>query len=127
MELKGDGHFSPIAAYHKQSDQCLVMDVARFKYAPYWVSVSDLFEATKPEDETTGKSRGWFLMYPPPPPNDNKKSSGIQYSYKGSKTVDERKRPAEVVSLVGDGKVVCPVEKIRNKYCFANVEKTQEI
>jgi len=31
----GDGHYSPIAAYHEPTDQCLVLDVARFKYAPF--------------------------------------------------------------------------------------------
>lgn len=111
----GDGHFSPIAAYHEKSDKCLVLDVARFKYAPYWVNVADLFQATKSIDQITGRSRGWFLMYPP---LTNKK--GSTYHYKGAKTVDEGKRPVGVVPLAGDGKPVCPIEGIRNKYCFSN-------
>ena len=98
--------------------------MARFKYAPYWVSVSDLFEATKPEDQATGRSRGWFLVYPPS--LNKKRSNGVQH-YRGSKTIDEGKRPAEVVSLVGDGKQVCPIEEIRNKYCFANTGNAQNV
>jgi glutathione gamma-glutamylcysteinyltransferase len=32
----GDGHFSPVAAYHEERDMALILDVARFKYSPYW-------------------------------------------------------------------------------------------
>lgn len=67
LQQTGDGHFSPIAAYHPPTDSCLVLDVARFKYAPYWVSVAELYDAMRPVDKSTGKSRGWILMYPPPP------------------------------------------------------------
>ena len=31
LKQTGDGHFSPIAAYHEETDQVLVLDVARFK------------------------------------------------------------------------------------------------
>jgi len=61
----GSGHFSPVAAYSKETDQVLILDVARFKYPPYWVSVELLYEALRPEDVVTNKSRGWFMMYPP--------------------------------------------------------------
>merc|ERR1712154_60864 len=62
----GAGHFSPIAAYHEETDRCLVMDVARFKYGPYWAKVPDLYESMRPIDEITNKSRGWFLNYHSP-------------------------------------------------------------
>jgi hypothetical protein len=29
----GDGHFSPIGAYHAENDLVLILDVARFKWA----------------------------------------------------------------------------------------------
>jgi glutathione gamma-glutamylcysteinyltransferase len=45
----GDVHYSPIAAYHEPSDQSLVLDVARFKYPPFWVSVHELYESTRPQ------------------------------------------------------------------------------
>lgn len=60
----GGGHFSPVAAYAEEADKCLVLDVARFKYPPYWVSVEELYESMRPEDAATKKSRGWFMMYP---------------------------------------------------------------
>ena len=41
----GSGHFSPIGAYHPEKDQVLIMDVARFKYHPFWVDVPLLYEA----------------------------------------------------------------------------------
>jgi hypothetical protein len=57
----GTGHFSPIGGYHKQRDLVLVMDTARFKYPPHWVSVPLLFDAMKEVDPDTGLLRGYFL------------------------------------------------------------------
>lgn len=50
----GDGHFSPIAGYHPERDLALIMDVARFKYPPHWVSVPRLFESMQQLDSDTG-------------------------------------------------------------------------
>ena len=61
----GTGHFSPIAGYHAGSDSALVLDVARFKYPPYWVPVRDLWHACNTIDESTGRSRGWFTLSAP--------------------------------------------------------------
>jgi len=61
----GSGHFSPIAAYDPVSDCVLILDVARFKYGPHWVSLSTLYEAMLPHDPDTHQSRGYvFLSYP---------------------------------------------------------------
>jgi len=96
LNQTGAGHFSPVSAYHPATDSCLVLDVARFKYAPYWVSVEELYEATKPLDETTGKSRGWFVMRPPRVQRD------ALDGYQGINKRDEGMRPAHTVPLVGD-------------------------
>lgn len=56
----GDGHFSPLGAYHKGGDQVLIMDVARYKYPPHWVSLELLWEATRSLDKVTGRSRGYM-------------------------------------------------------------------
>ncbi|KAK1744127.1 phytochelatin synthase [Skeletonema marinoi] len=113
LSQTGDGHFSPIAAYHEPSDSCLVLDVARFKYAPYWVTVKDLYDAMIPEDKATGQSRGWLLMYPP--------TKG-KHGSKKSLTVEEieGKRPAACVPLAGSGVSLCAVEKIKVDYCSVN-------
>ena len=58
----GDGHFSPIGGYHPRRDLVLILDVARFKYPPHWVSLSLLWDAFRPIDETTGKCRGYVLL-----------------------------------------------------------------
>ncbi len=58
----GDGHFSPIAGVHAGRDLALVLDVARFKYPPHWVPVPLLWEAMKPHDAATGRSRGWVML-----------------------------------------------------------------
>jgi glutathione gamma-glutamylcysteinyltransferase len=60
----GDGHYSPIAAYHKERDMVLILDVARFKYPPHWVSVPSLFQAMMAQDPTTKQSRGFVLLSP---------------------------------------------------------------
>jgi len=58
----GGGHFSPIGGYHAPSDSVLVLDVARFKYPPYWVPVAELWEACAVVDPSTGRARGWFTL-----------------------------------------------------------------
>lgn len=50
----GVGHFSPIGGYHPGRDLVLILDVARFKYPPHWVKVSQLFKAMTFADSTTG-------------------------------------------------------------------------
>ena len=106
LQQTGDGHFSPLAAYHAETDQVLLLDVARFKYAPYWVSVQDLYNSMLPLDSVTKKPRGWFLLYPP------KNSSRASLSR-------EDRRPAELVPKVGD-QDPCPASKVKIDFCKAN-------
>jgi hypothetical protein len=58
LNQQGAGHFSPIAAYDSESDSVLILDVAKFKYPPFWVNVTDLFNAMNTIDSDSGKSRG---------------------------------------------------------------------
>ena len=62
LQQSGEGHFSPIAAYHAGSDRVLILDVARFKYGPHWIPLRTLIEATKPFDESSGLPRGFLLF-----------------------------------------------------------------
>ena len=62
LKQTGDGHFSPIAGYHKSSDSVLVMDTARFKYPPFWVQLPLLWEAMGASDPLTGEARGYFVV-----------------------------------------------------------------
>lgn len=55
-------HWSPIAAYHEGSDRILVLDVARFRYPPYWVKAEALFRAMSTQDLDAGKNRGWVSV-----------------------------------------------------------------
>jgi glutathione gamma-glutamylcysteinyltransferase len=106
----GDGHFSPIAAYHKGTDQCLIMDVARFKYTPYWVPVEDLYRSMQEEDSVTHKPRGWFLLFPP-------KNHACQH------ITQEDRRPMEVVPNAGE-KDICPLGTIKIDFCKANPDRS---
>lgn len=62
----GIGHFSPIAGYHRERRMVLVLDVARFKYPSYWVSIDTLWAAMQPPDPDTGKCRGFIKLSKPP-------------------------------------------------------------
>jgi glutathione gamma-glutamylcysteinyltransferase len=64
MGQTGSGHFSPIAGYHAARDLVLLLDVARFKYPPHWVSAERLWRAMLPADPLTGRSRGWTALRP---------------------------------------------------------------
>ena len=58
----GDGHYSPIGGYHKEKGLVLVMDVARFKYPPYWVPLDVLWAAMAEPDSKTEEPRGYFVI-----------------------------------------------------------------
>jgi len=105
----GDGHFSPIAAYHEETDRVLVLDVARFKYAPYWVGVDELFESMRENDSVTHKPRGWFVLSPP-------KNHECIHDEHGQ----EARRPIEFVPKVGEPEV-CPISDIKVHFCKGNM------
>lgn len=82
--------------------------MARFKYSPYWVTVSDLYEATRPLDSVTNKNRGWFLNYP------------CKTSWSGIGKIPKRLIHAEVGPLAEKFRQqtnACPVGKIKVEYC----------
>ncbi|VDN17788.1 unnamed protein product [Gongylonema pulchrum] len=58
LSQTGTGHFSPLGAYHEESDQVLILDVARFKYPPHWVKLSTVRDAMLSIDPVTKKPRG---------------------------------------------------------------------
>ncbi len=62
LDQTGSGHFSPIGGYHSARDLVLVMDVARFKYPPHWISAERLWQAMHAIDPATGRSRGWIVL-----------------------------------------------------------------
>jgi len=62
IEQERGGHISPVAAYHRQSDRFLILDVARYKYPPIWVSAEDLWNSTRTVDSVSGKTRGLVLV-----------------------------------------------------------------
>jgi hypothetical protein len=62
LDQTGSGHFSPIGGYHAARDLVLVLDVARFKYPPHWISAERLWQAMHAIDPATGQSRGWIAL-----------------------------------------------------------------
>ena len=113
LDQTGEGHFSPIAAYHEESDCALVLDVARFKYAPYWVSISKLFRAMQPLDVASKEPRGWFVLHPP------------KFSLRrANETRDEARRPAHLVREAKESDI-CPVGKLKVHYCEASKPRSK--
>ncbi|MCX5481267.1 phytochelatin synthase family protein [Kaistia geumhonensis] len=63
MGQQTGGHFSPLAAYDAETDRFLILDVARYKYPPVWVTAADLFAAMDtPDSDNAGLTRGYLLV-----------------------------------------------------------------
>ncbi|MDZ8055802.1 MAG: phytochelatin synthase family protein [Aulosira sp. ZfuVER01] len=56
------GHISPLAAYNKQTDRFLILDVSRYKYPPVWVKAEELWKAMATLDQASGKTRGFVVV-----------------------------------------------------------------
>ena len=57
------GHFSPLAAYDRETDRFMILDVARYKYPPVWVKAEELFAAMNTTDsDNQDRSRGYVLI-----------------------------------------------------------------
>ena len=111
LQQTGDGHFSTVAAYDAETDSCLVLDVARFKYPPYWVSVDELFESMRPIDPVTKESRGWSLWQRAGPwPTFLSATDG--------NVTDEGALPAAWVPAFDEtNDATCPLRPIQVQYC----------
>jgi hypothetical protein len=59
---EGGGHWSALAAYDAQSDRVLILDVAKYKYPPVWVSIGSLRQAIATIDTTSNKARGLVVV-----------------------------------------------------------------
>lgn len=58
----GDGHISPVGAYHAESDSLLVLDVAKYKYPPIWLTLEEMLTAMQAEDSESKRSRGLVVV-----------------------------------------------------------------
>jgi hypothetical protein len=58
----GGGHFSPLAAYNGTADELLLMDVARYKFPPFWVDTDLLWAAMATTDTSSGRHRGYIVV-----------------------------------------------------------------
>ncbi|OUL37007.1 glutathione gamma-glutamylcysteinyltransferase [Nostoc sp. T09] len=56
------GHISPLAAYNRQTDRFLILDVSRYKYPPVWVKAEELWKAMATLDQSSGKTRGFVFV-----------------------------------------------------------------
>jgi len=77
LKQTGDGHFSPLAAYDKESDSVLILDTARFKYGAHWTKLPLMYQAMKEYDRTTGKPRGYALLSFTPSPSPSEPTTTL--------------------------------------------------
>lgn len=61
LKQTGDGHFSPVVAFHQKSDQLLLLDAARFKYHSMWFNLEQIYNSFKNIDKSTNFTRGFIL------------------------------------------------------------------
>ncbi len=59
---EGGGHWSALAAYDAQTDSVLILDVAKYMYAPVWVGIGTLQKAIATLDTTSNKARGLVIV-----------------------------------------------------------------
>jgi len=63
MGQERGGHISPLGAYDAGTDRFLILDVARYKYPPVWVTARELFDAMNTTDSDNGnRTRGYVLI-----------------------------------------------------------------
>lgn len=61
---QGQGaHFSPIAAYNEDADAVLILDTAKFKYAPFWMPIELAVRAMNtPDSKNPDVFRGFLIV-----------------------------------------------------------------
>ncbi|ANT63746.1 glutathione gamma-glutamylcysteinyltransferase (plasmid) [Salipiger sp. CCB-MM3] len=65
LPQEGDGHISPVAAYDEDTDSVLILDVAKYKYPPVWVTVETLHAGMMMTDSGSNRSRGFVVVSAP--------------------------------------------------------------
>ena len=65
LNQTGNGHFSSIGGYNEEEEQVLVLEIARFKYPPFWVDIRLLWEsmrviASNSKTDSSGKKITFF-------------------------------------------------------------------
>jgi hypothetical protein len=63
LQQTGSGHHSPVVAYDALTDRFLVLDVARYKYLPFWIKTEDLWNSIHIPTKG-GIYRGFLIIDP---------------------------------------------------------------
>ena len=96
----GDGHFTPITAYHQQTDTGLLLDSARFKYNSRWYKIDDIYNSLIKADSFTNKPRGFMLI------EKNKSQEVTKIEVNESSIVNRIKRGVFPTSLESRAKLI---------------------
>ena len=88
----GDGHFTPIGAYHQESDNGLLIESARFKYNSRWFKINNIYKSLLTKDSFTQKNRGFLLI--------NKKDLNIEPSFSKTFKMKRNIKKNEILSIL---------------------------
>lgn len=121
LDQTGSGHFSPIGGYYAAKDMVLVLDVARFKYPPHWISAERLWQAMHPIDPATGRSRGWIAL--------RRRAQGVSLSFtlscEGEDLKGFARRLSAIVEDLGPQAARCrDCEPARSNCSAADVQRS---
>jgi hypothetical protein len=97
LKQTGSGHFSPVGGYNRRRDLVLVLDSARFKYPPFWVDLTLLYDSMIPKDEETGLSRGYLVLTKKNTSDIGPLFCRIQPAYSWSSLVNELRKVVSVL------------------------------
>ena len=100
LQQTGDGHFTPITAYHQQTDTGLLLDSARFKYNSRWYKIDDIYNSLIKADSFTNKPRGFMLI------EKNKSQEVTKIEVNESSIVNRIKRGVFPTSLESRAKLI---------------------
>ena len=62
LQETGSGHFSPLCGYHNKTHSVLLLDIARYKYPPYWIECRYIYNSLIPFDCDRRKRRGFSVI-----------------------------------------------------------------
>ena len=108
LNQTGDGHYSPIGGYHSETDQVLILDVARFKYPPHWVPLTTLWESMAYVDAETGRSRGFMILSS----NDGLKASRLALVWRYPECSEDAKRPESYLKSFSQALLADPLPEL---------------
>lgn len=100
LQQTGDGHYTPLAAFHQKANLGLLLESARFKYNSRWYDLRDIYNSLTEKDKLSDLPRGFLLIQKNKPNFVKVNSNSIPLSLiKESYSVIDRCLPYNFLTL----------------------------